>query len=191
MNKETVKNIIFFIAGFSLIYASVDKENLSIPNEFLITTPNTIDSQVGNECSGYAAAYVLRTFGVNVDGSFIYSQIQNKNEDGTVPPKALTKYINDFGFNAKIKNGSIKQLKKAISKGTPIIVFVRVVPESPYFHYLPIVGYNEQGFWVSDSLDYMKTHESEFYNRFVSYEEMELMWETNVEQKNTYIVIGK
>lgn len=68
----------------------------------MVTADNHIAYQFGNACSGYAAAYVLRSTGEKTDGLKLYYDIPNKNEDGTVMPTVLVKYLRECGYDARL-----------------------------------------------------------------------------------------
>ncbi len=162
---------------------------LSTPKQYMITTKNYIDYQPHYECSGFASAYVLRSLGEDADGIALYNDISNKNNDGTVPPVNLVEFLDKKGYSAKLSNGTIMQLKHEISKGTPVIVFVRTSPNEDYYHYLPIVGYDEENIYAAESLKYKENTVNEYYNRMIGTSDFEKMWETGVFRKNTYIMI--
>lgn len=62
---------------------------------FVIQKRNRIDIQQGNECAGYATAYLLRHFDIPVAGDEIYAKISRKLSDGCVFPKGVKKYLKD------------------------------------------------------------------------------------------------
>lgn len=162
---------------------------LSTPKQYMITTANYIDYQPHYECSGYASAYVLRSLGEDADGFKLYNDISNKNNDGTVPPITLVKFLEEKGYSVKLCSGTMMQLKHEVSKGTPVIVFVRTSPKEDYYHYLPIVGYDEESIYAADSLKYKENAENEYYNRIIGNSDFDKIWETRVFRKNTYITI--
>lgn len=162
---------------------------LSTPKQYMITTENYIGYQPHYECSGYASAYVLRSLGEDADGLELYNDISNKNNDGTVPPVTLVKFLEEKGYSVKLCSGTMMQLKHEVSKGTPVIVFVRTSPKEDYYHYLPIVGYDEENIYAADSLKYKENAENEYYNRIIGNSDFDKIWETGVFRKNTYITI--
>lgn len=159
------------------------------PKQYMITSENYIDYQLNYECSGYSSAYVLRSLGEDADGLELYNEISNKNNDGTVSPKNLVDFLIKKGYSVNLHSGTMLQLKHEISKGTPVIIFVRTSPEEDYYHYLPIVGYDEEKFYAAESLQYKTNAENEQYNRIITNSDFEKMWETGVFRKNTYITI--
>ena len=159
------------------------------PKQYMITSENYFDYQPNYECSGFSSAYVLRSLGEDADGLELYNEISNKNNDGTVSPKNLVDFLTKKGYSVNLHSGTMLQLKHEISKGTPVIIFVRTSPEEDYYHYLPIVGYDEENFYAADSLQYKTNAENEQYNRIITNSDFEKMWETGVFRKNTYITI--
>lgn len=155
----------------------------------MITTENNFAYQGYNQCSGFSSAYVLRSLGEDASGVHLYDEIENKNADGTVPPKYLIKYLNEKGYRAKYVRGNMWRLKHEISKGVPVIVYVKVSPDNKYTHYLPVVGYDNENFYCSDSLFNMKNSDDKKYNRVISKSDFEQMWDAEFFRKNTYITI--
>jgi hypothetical protein len=162
---------------------------ISTPKQYMIMSENYFDYQPHYECSGYSSAYVLRSLGEDTDGLELYNDISNKNNDGTVTPKNLVGFLSEKGYSANLCSGTALQLKHEISKGTPVIVFVRTSPKENYYHYLPIVGYDEDNIYAAESLQYKTNTENQHYNRIISSSDFEMMWETGVFRKNTYITI--
>lgn len=159
------------------------------PKQYMITSENYFDYQPHYECSGYSSAYVLRSLGEDANGLELYNDISNKNNDGTVEPKNLVGFLSEKGYSVKLCSGTMLQLKHEISKGIPVIVFVRTSPKESYYHYLPIVGYDEENIYAAESLQYKTNAENEHYNRIIGNSDFEMMWETGVFRKNTYITI--
>ena len=156
---------------------------LSTPKEYMITADNHI------ECSGYAAAYVLRSMGEEADGLTLYQHNPYKNTDGTVSPENLVKYLQESGCKARLCSGTVMQIKHALSRGVPVIAFVKTSPQESYYHYLPIVGYDEENIYAADSLRAYVNADEPHYNRVLSESEFEAMLETGICKKNTYIVL--
>lgn len=164
---------------------------VSTPKKYMIKSENYFDYQPHYECSGYSTAYVLRSLGEDTTGLELYNEISNKNNDGTVTPDNLVKSIRNMKYSANICSGAITQLKHEVSKGTPVIAFVKISPQENYYHYLPIVGYDEENIYAAESLKYKTNADSEHYNRTISNSDFEKMWDTRVTRKNTYITIHK
>ena len=159
------------------------------PDEYMIQTENTPEYQSHVECAGYSAAYVLRHFGENAHGLEMYNEIDTKNENGTVNPDAVIRLLKKKGYKGSIKLGSINSLKYYISKGTPVIILCREKPGSQYLHYMAVVGYDKEHIYASDSLDYMVNASDPHYNRSVSLDDLEQMWDIGYPVKNIYITV--
>lgn len=180
---------IFIVAVLTIILAVNLYIVIKTPKQYMITSENYIDYQPNYECSGYSSAYVLRSLGKEADGLELYNEISNKNNDGTVSPKNLVDFLTKKGCSVNLHSGTMLQLKYEISKGIPVIVFVRTSPEEDYYHFLPIVGYDEKKFYAAESLQYKTNAENQHYNRIINNNDFEKMWETGVFRKNTYITI--
>lgn len=157
---------------------------------YMITTENYFDYQKNYECSGYASAYALRSQGEDVKGLELYKSFTNKSKDGTLPAIYLCKNLNDMGYKCSLRIGFVLNLKHAVSNGVPVLAVVRVRENSQYLHYVPIVGYDEEYFYIADSLDYLVTGETEYYNRKISIDDFKELWETDVFMTdNVYLTI--
>lgn len=162
---------------------------LTTPEKYMITEDNYFDYQSGYECSGYSAAYVLRSMGEEADGLTLYQNNPYKNTDGTVLPDGLVKFLEESGYKVKLCSGTIMQMKHDLSKGLPIIAFVKTSPQESYYHYLPIVGYDEENIYAADSLRAYVNADEQYYNRVLAESDFEAMLETGIYKKNTYIVL--
>lgn len=164
---------------------------LGTPEQYMVMEKNYFDYQSQYECAGYSAAYVLRSMGEEADGLTLYRNNPYKNSDGTVSPENLVKYMKENDYKVKLCSGTIMQMKLEISKGVPIIAFVRTSPNENYYHYLPIVGYDAQNIYAADSLKSYINAEEQYYNRVLAESDFEAMLKTEMSKDNTYIVFKK
>ena len=123
----------FVLMGFFSFRFSVKCKK----TEFVITRENKIDFQTNVECAGFSCAYILRHFGTEANGKDVYQKIQNKIKDGCVYPKQVKKFLNQNGINAKYVVGNLNALKNQITKGNPVIAFIRVHKNKPNQYYCP------------------------------------------------------
>lgn len=76
-----------------------------------------------------------------------------------------------------------------MSQGVPIIAFVRTTPEADYYHFLPIVGYDEENIYAADSLKtYENVRDQPYYNRVLTESDFKAMLRAGFRQ-NVYIVL--
>lgn len=187
------KIIICVIGILGIIFLTFFAMNLYVllgaPKKNMIRADNYFDYQSGYECSGYAAAYVLRSMGEEADGLTLYQNNPYKNTDGSVMPDDLVEYLEESGYKASLCSGTIMQMKHDLSKGLPIIAFVKTSPQESYYHYLPIVGYDEEKIYAADSLRAYVNADEQYYNRVLAESDFEAMLETGIYKKNTYIVL--
>lgn len=157
----------------------------------MITNDNYFDYQKRYECSGYASAYTMRSLGVEADGVELYNRFSDKNADGTLAPEYLWQNLKDMGYKSSLRTGSLTHLKHAVSKGTPVIVLIRVRTSQPYLHYVPVVEYDENYIYVADSLSYMVNEkEQELYNRKIAIDEFKELWKNETNPiNNIYITL--
>lgn len=171
------------------------------PESYLITDENRFDYQPGAECSAFASAYVLRHFGEEADGLTLFQDFPGKLPDGSgVFPSGVEQFWNDReGYAAEFKSGgTVEDLKRLVSTGVPVIVFVHV--EEPYTsthntHFLPLVGYDADYFYFAESLDYLANTKDQpdlGYNRKTDISKFKRLW-TNIDGTwdNPYFIITK
>lgn len=174
---------VLIAAGFLLnteAQNSLKENDTTIPESFMITEDNYFDYQSGLECSAFASAYVLRHYGEEADGVTLFETFPGKVWDGGVSPYGIETFFNERGYNIEYKcNGTINDLKEQVSKGVPVIVFIRVNEQEIYTHYVPLVGYDEDYFYFAESLPYMancKEEEGLSYNRKTAISTFERLW---------------
>lgn len=164
-------------------------------SKFIITQKNRIDIQNNYECSAFSTAYVLRHFGIQTNGEEIYKIIPNKSETGLVYPKGIIKLLTKQGFKATYRIGNIFELKKEVSKGIPVIVFIKAFKDKSYLHFVPVVGYDEESIYIAESLENLININEVYYNRKISITEFKRLWNTSDFKmplyKYTYITVSK
>lgn len=167
------------------------------PEKFQIYQQNRIDVQQKHECAAFSTAYVLRHFGIEADGFEIYTNFPSKMKTGNVYPKGILTYLKQRGFKTSYYKGNITTLKKQISKGNPVIVFIRVRNKNKNLHFAPVIGYDKDYLYIAESLEFLINckDDSTIYNRKVSIDEFKKLW--NIKNwripfySNTYITIGR
>ncbi len=173
----------------------IDVSKRKYPNKYLIKNANRIDFQSGYECSAFSTAYLLRHFRIETDGNSVYKDMPCKMKSGNVYPKGIRKFLKRSGFKTHFYKGNINQLKKQISKGIPVIVFIKVNTKQKYRHYVPVIGYDDNYFYIAESLEYLANsmEEPECYNRKVSIDDFKKLWDIKEWYmpfySNTYITV--
>lgn len=165
------------------------------PLTYLITKENHIDIQKNFECSAYSAAYLMRHYGIRANGEDIYKIMPYKMNSGYVYPKGIVRLLKQQGFKAAIRIGNIAKLKKEVSKGIPVIVFIKVYKNKSYLHYVPVIGYDEENLYIAESLkDLINTNDMN-YNRRISIPDFKKLWNTSDLKmplyKYTYITVSR
>lgn len=187
---QFIINLLYMIGSFFLIVVIADgvlmtwptrwhlKYN-SFPEKYIIKKKNRIELQQNNECSAFATAYLLRHFEIETNGIDVYKKIPSKMRSGDVYPKGIRKYLKNLGFKTVFHKGTINSLKQEISKGVPVIVFIKVAIDKKYRHYVPVIGYDTEYFYIAESLNYLINDESEkkLYNRKVNIKEFKKLWD--------------
>lgn len=161
-------------------------QRVALPQEFTIdANQNYIDLQAGNECSAYAAAYVMRHLGSQITGSDLYSDIHRIF--GFVPVHYVVSLFQSHGYCAKAYHGNIDTMKGRLTNGVPIIAFVSIPGDT---HYVVVVGYDEDFIYLVDSISDYSNADGSWYNRKLSIKEFEEIWKTSMYPvKNIYIVV--
>lgn len=190
--------ISFFIVAISFLllfyYLLPKRDSLDtthIPDSYFISNQNRIDLQKKYECAALSCAYLLRHIGVEADGNKLYEHFPRKLITGVVAPKGIILFFKRRGYKLSFVRGDINTLKKRISNGLPVIAFVKVFPNKNYLHYVPVIGYDKDQFYFTDSLKYtINCHENN-YNRITPVNEFEKVWKTQIPfYTNTYFVLN-
>lgn len=175
------------------------EEALVFPESFMLETENRFDFQPGLECSAFSSAYVLRHYGEEADGLKLFETYPLVFPNNGVPPWGIEQFFTERGYSIDYKTeGTIEALKAEVSKGAPVIVFIHV--EEPYTnshatHYIPLVGYDKENLYFSESLEYLancKDEKDVAYNRKTDIEKFERLW-VNIDDiwQKPYFVISK
>ena len=165
------------------------------PPKYLIQQNNRIDFQQNTECAAFSTAYLLRHFGIEADGESLYTHFPSKTTAGNVYPKGIRKMLREKGFKTNYYKGNIYTLKYEVSKGTPVIVFIKVNKERHDLHFVPVVGYDEEYIYLSESLGYLVNcdDDNKKYNRKVPIKEFQTLWNIKriymLPYSNTYITV--
>lgn len=112
------------------------------PQEYSIINENYQKFQGYNECAGFAAAYVLRHYGIEADGKTVYDQLRYKIPvSGYVWPKGVIRYLSDKNIGSSGMKGNIETLKRRLANGNPVI---SIIGEGfKWQHYVVLVGYSD------------------------------------------------
>lgn len=155
------------------------------PEFFCESSGSRIDYQTPGKCAAYATAYLLRYFGEKTNGEELYPEL--KRSLGFVSANSITNVLEQHGYQTKAYHGNIDTLKQQLIKGNPIIVFIRIPKDT---HYAVVVGYDEQYIYLVDSLAENANARDTRYNRILTTEAFEDVWETRtLLPKNIYIVV--
>lgn len=148
--------------------------------KFLITKPNYFEKQGKVECSAYASAYVYRHLGKNVTGQQLYQEMPNKAPNGYVFCRGIIRLARKYGLRARFYIGNLTALKNTVAKGVPVIVMVRSHARSKNFHYITVVGYDNESIYAVDSAIHSQNTESRCYNRIIAINEFKKLWNTSL-----------
>ncbi|WP_342546733.1 C39 family peptidase [Lysinibacillus sp. FSL K6-4013] len=183
------------INGYLMTFPIPKFRKREYPAKYQIKRNNRIDIQNNRECAGFSTAYVLRHFGIEADGESLYSNFPSKMSSGNVYPKGIRTVLRKKGLKTSYYKGTINTLKYEVSKGTPVIVFIKVHKDYPNLHFVPVVGYDEQYVYLSESLrQLVNCNDANYsYNRKVAINEFKKLWNVkNITMplySNTYITV--
>lgn len=169
------------------------------PEAFMLETENRFDFQTGLECAAFSSAYVLRHYGKEADGGELFKTYPLVYPERGVPPWGIEQFFTEQGYTIEYKTeGTVDELKAEVSKGVPVIVFIHV--EEPYTnshatHYIPLVGYDKENLYFSESLEYLancKDEKDVAYNRKTDIEKFKRLW-ANIDDtwQQPYFVISE
>ncbi|WP_155592244.1 cysteine peptidase family C39 domain-containing protein [Lysinibacillus cavernae] len=165
------------------------------PTNYLIKRNNRIDMQNKRECAAFSTAYVLRHFGMEADGEELYTDFPSKMKSGNVYPKGIRTVLRKNGFKTSYYKGNINTLKYEVSKGFPVIVFIKVHKDRNNLHFVPVVGYDKEYVYLSESLRQLVNcnDDNNNYNRRVPINEFRKLWNVkNINMllySNTHITV--
>ncbi|MBQ8993262.1 MAG: C39 family peptidase [Turicibacter sp.] len=168
---------IYFITPFP----TTDTIKINYPNSFSITTENSFETQVVNECSAFSSAYVLRHFGENKTGLALYEEFNYKLAfTGYVLPKGILEYFQKSPYQIQMYTGTFETLKTQLTKGNPIIVLVGA--DLHWQHYMTLVGYDDtlNEVYFFDSLKEYDENENAPGNRTLSSDYFLDMWDNEL-----------
>lgn len=157
---------------------------------YVYSEDNYYAFQSGAECSGYATAYILRNQGIEIEGPDLYQELDKFF--GYVAVHNIVDKLKDYGIKAHAYHGNIETLKSRLSQGNPIIALVTITIDRPNgLHYFAIVGYDEEYIYVADSTGpYTNIYDKKQYNRKLTYEQFENIWNTSIYPvNNVYIAV--
>ena len=152
--------------------------NKSKKPSFVISKENRIDIQEGNSCSGYSISYVLRHYGIPADGDKIYAELP-KRKNGYVYQREVKRMLEKYGFKVKYRAGNLHTLRNEVSRGNPVIVYVKVRKDKNWRHFVPVVGYDENNIFLAESLAEFVNCNENLYNRKISNEDFKMLWNTS------------
>lgn len=165
------------------------------PANYLIPQNNRKDFQQNSECAAFSTAYLLRHFGIEAEGESLYKYFPSKTKAGNVYPKGIREVLSKKGFKTNYYKGNINTLKYEVSKGTPVIVFIKVQKDRNYLHFVPVVGYDQNYIYLAESLKHLVNCDDglKSYNRKVPINEFKKLWNVKrihmLPYSNTYITV--
>ncbi len=163
------------------------------PSSYIISPNPVPDTQKTYECSGCASAYLLRFYGESVNGVELFNQPSYpcKHSEGAYPKCFKVLFEEQYGhFTTEYYTGSTDDLKNAVSKGIPIIVLLF---NGKTLHYVPVVGYDKDHFYIQDSVDeYRNVDDCDHFNRSVEIAAFDKMWNIPIEScQRLFVIVRK
>ena len=121
-------------------------------------------------CGPASLASVMNFYGVSVTEEEIAKEVYNTKLSGTLSMDILI-YARTKGFDALYYKGNMEDIKKYISMGKPVILFL----DLGYFfypvrHYIVATGYN-------DKMGYLIAHSGVEKDKIFYYKEIQSAWE--------------
>lgn len=199
-----MKIVVIFLIGSFLLYLAITQIvdifllgvlvwRASGKNRFpsyMVEGKNRIDIQTEFQCSAFASAYVLRHFGIDASGIKLYAKMPHKMKNGYVYPKGIKALLRCYGIRVHYCRGNLSTLKQELQKGHPVIVMIRVRKDKDWLHYVPVIGYDEEYFFVAESLPEQVNCQGNSYNRKIANKEFLQLWNTAMIKmpfyRNTY-----
>lgn len=190
MNLQVFYKIIEIFMKYIVITSLVDIALIGFPiiklarrlakSTYMIEKKNHAEEQKNVECSAYSLAYLYRHFDKDMNGSDLYEEMPCKMKKGYVYCRGILLCAKKYGFKSNLYIGNMTALKNTIAKGNPVIVMVRSKVDSKYFHYIPIIGYDNSNFYAVDSIKEFRNSMDNAYNRVILKEEFRKLWNTSI-----------
>lgn len=121
-------------------------------------------------CGPASLASVINFYGISVSEEEIAKQVYNPKLNGALSMDMLN-YARAKGLDAAYYKGSMEDIKKEISLGRPLIIFLDLgYSFYPVRHYIVAVGYD-------DKTDYLIAHSGAEKNKIFSYKGIQAAWE--------------
>ena len=111
---------------------------------------NYTERQAGESCGGYAAAYVMRHFGIEQSGREIYARMK-KVFRGYVQVREVRRQLQQEGLASEYCRGDLDVLREELDRGDPVILLVRARLKSHDMHFVVAAGYGRRTFFLADS----------------------------------------
>lgn len=164
------------------------------PASYLITPNPAPDTQQKVECAACSSAYLLRFFGEEADGVELYhSETFPCKYEGGAFPRCFKVFFEEQhkNYTTAYYTGTTDDLKNAVSKGVPVIALLLYNGRS--MHYVPVVGYDEQHFFIQNSVEkYRNVSDNKAYNETLDIDKFDAMWNIPFEScQRLFVIVRK
>ncbi len=114
-------------------------------------------TQTGNTCGAHSVMAVMFSLNGIIENPYtIYDSIGEKLGNGYIYPWGLTQYLKKVNIQSRIYylgflsfNNRDKWIKQKINNKQPVII---IVGNRKYLHYITLLGYNDNKYYIYDSL---------------------------------------
>jgi len=154
---NTAENIMEQVQ-YNTVYDTVA---VDYPEQFFVEVSSYFEPQIPTQCAGFAAAYILRCFGQEAEGTASYEQMNNKMDNGYVRIPGIVDFLNKRGIPSQYRMGTTEQMKTRLAAGSPVIVLIGNADIGR--HFITILGYDSEYIYAYDSNK--STDNSKGYNR--------------------------
>ncbi|MBQ7920227.1 MAG: C39 family peptidase [Lachnospiraceae bacterium] len=179
-------DVLSFVKDYLVIVTIVDIILIGLPipafarraekESYLIEGDNFSEEQGKCECAGFSSAYVYRHLGLDAKGMDTYQKMPCKGPKGYVYCKGIVKLARRNGFRAMLRTGNLNALKNTVAKGNPVIVMLRTRKGARGLHYVPVVGYDKEFIYITDSVKSNRNVVSPHFNRKIPVTEFKKLW---------------
>ena len=182
---DLVRHIAIIISGLSMlavivvfltnvIGSKLDEIDIAnIPLEYKITnTDNYFEYQNNGTSAEYSVAYILREIKKNAKGS----EIEIERPLGLLTPRTVSIVLRNRGIKAYAYHGSYNTIRKRLTLGIPIIVYLKI---NEKFEYTVLKGYDDTFFYFVTSSQEIKNDDGGWYNMKIGIDEFYYYWHTD------------
>lgn len=190
-----ILTILSIVVFFTNIFGTkLDEINIEdIPKEYKILNDNDNYFEIQNKdkSAAYSIAFFLRQLDKDNNGEDVEgNDVKIEKTLGFISPKGVSNVLRKYGLKTVAFHGSYNTLRKRLTLGIPIIVFLQNGNDTQF---AVLKGYDEDCFYLYDPIEAnVNEKNSDWYNRKLYFYEFFELWRTNTAlPNNCYVALER